>query len=271
MAELTLSNIIDGITHSPKYAQIAPEVISRLAEQELPRHKKLSTAIKAARTKLHQAAGAYLDSSIIYAQITKELELIHDDDVESLIIWAYKTMRLHASTEERLSDLEDFYRLALGSILQPDSILDLACGFNPLSLPYQPGFPNTIYLACDIVLPMLDLINAFLKKINNPGYAFACDLAVNIPDPSADLALLMKTIPLLDQLNRQIVPRLLNGLKTDVILASFPLKSLGGYDKGMLNTYRSRMAELTDNSRFEVEEFAFHNEIAFLLRRKGLR
>lgn len=271
MAELTLSNLIDGITLSAKYAQIAPEVISRMAEQELPRHKKLSTAIKAARTKLHQAAGAYLDSSIGYAQIAKELADIRPEDAESLKRWAHKAMSLHASTEERLSDLENFYHLSLGSLPQPESILDLACGFNPLSYPYQPGFPNAVYLACDIVLPMLDLINAFLKKINNPGYAFTCDLAVSIPAPSADLALLMKTIPLLDQLNRQIAPRLLNGLKTDAILASFPLKSLGGHDKGMLKTYRSRMAELTDNSRFEVEEFQFHNEIAFLLRRKGLR
>lgn len=265
MPEFELNSLIAEVTRSPKYAQIATEVVARVARQELPRHPKLADAVKATRTKLHQAAGAYLNPSISYAQLTTNL---NSYDSLNLQAWARQTMTLHASTAERLPFLEQFYSTCLNGIPSPQVILDLACGFNPLTFPWQPGFPQTTYLACDIVLPMLDLINQFLQKLGNTGKAFPCDLTSETPQVEADLVLLMKTIPLLDQVDRQIAPRLLSELKTDHILVTFPGKSLGGRSKGMLRTYAARMQELVSGSSFEVTEHLFPNEIAYLLNRR---
>lgn len=265
MPEFDLSSLIDEVVRSPKYAQIATEVVARIAQQELPRYRKIADAVKATRTKLHQAAGAYLNPSICYAQLSDNLK---GYEVVNIRTWAQQIMTLHASTAERLPFLDDFYSTCLSGVPTPKVILDLACGFNPLTFPWQPGFPQATYLACDIVLPMLDLINQFLQKIGNTGKAFAYDLTTETPQVSADLVLLMKTIPLLDQFDRQIAPRLLSQLKTNHILVTFPAKSLGGRSKGMLKTYAARMQELVSDGNFNVTEHLFPNEIAYLLSRK---
>ena len=266
MPEFELSDLVAEVVRSPKYARIAPEVVTRLAKQELPRHRKLADAVKATRTKLHQAAGAYLNPGISYAQLSDNFSSIDPDNNQ---IWARQAMALHASTAERLPFLENFYTTCLTNIPAPRVILDLACGFNPFTFPWQPGYPQATYLACDIVLPMLDLVNQFLQAVGNNGKAFTCDLINETPKVSADLVLLMKTIPLLDQVDRQIAPRLLSELKTEYILVTFAGKSLGGRSKGMLKTYTARMQELVRGDTFEVTEFLFPNEIAYFLRRKS--
>ena len=265
MPEFELSRLIAEVVRSPKYAQIAPEVVSRIAKQELPRHRKLADGVKSTRTKLHQAAGAYFNPNISYAHLSDNLQSSRLDNV---LIWARQTMALHASTAERLPFLEEFYTTCLSGIPTPKVILDLACGFNPFTFPWQPGFPQATYLGCDIVLPMLDLVDQFLKKLGNNGKAFTCDLTVETPQETTDLVLLMKTIPLLDQVDRQIAPRLLKELQTDHILVTFPGKSLGGRSKGMLKTYAARMHELVSDGSFEITEHLLPNEIAYLLSRK---
>ncbi len=266
MPEFDLLTLVAEVVRSPKYAQIAPEVVTRIANQELPRHRKLAEAVKATRTKLHQSAGAYLNPNISYAQLSYNLGSTNPDNLR---IWAGQAITLHASTAERLPFLQDFYVACLANIPPPRVILDLACGFNPFTFPWQPGYPQATYLACDIVLPMLELVNQFLRAVGNDGKAFTCDLTSETPKVPSDLVLLMKTIPLLDQVDRQIAPRLLAELQTDHILVTFPGKSLGGRSKGMLKTYAARMQELVSDGTFEVTEHLFPNEIAYLLSRKS--
>jgi len=265
MPEFDLLKLITEVVRSPKYAQISPLVIERVARQELPRHRKMAEAVKATRTKLHQAVGAYLNPNTSYAQLSDNLM---STDLSEIFSWAKETLSFHASTAERLPHLEGFYSTCLNKLSAPNTILDLACGFNPFTFPWQPGFPNATYLACDIVLPMLGLIDQFLMKLSNSGRAFVCDLRVSTPQVSANLVLLMKTVPLLDQVDRQIAPRLLKELQTDHILVTFPVKSLGGKNKGMFKTYANRMEELLSGSEFDVTEHLFPNESAYLLSRK---
>lgn len=265
MPEFDLQRLISETVSSPKYAQIAPEVVERVCRLELPRHRKITDAVKATRTKLHQAAGAYLNKTINYAHITY---LLKDYPQDALQDFARETMLLHASTAERLPYLDTFYQTCLSGMPTPAVILDLACGFNPFSFFWQVGFPSATYLACDIVLPMLDLLNQLFLKIGNPGKAFSCDLTSQTPPIQADLVLLMKTIPLLDQVDRNIAPRLLEELQANFVLITFPVKSLGGRDKGMLSTYSIRMQQLLQTNTFEAREYLFPNEVAYLLHRR---
>jgi 16S rRNA (guanine(1405)-N(7))-methyltransferase len=82
-----------------------------------------------------------------------------------------------------------------------------------------------------------------------------------------DLALVLKSLPCLDQIDRSCSLRLLDGLNADRVLVSFPVHSLGGQSKGMVSHYEARFHELVDERRWTVARFAFAAELAFLIRK----
>ncbi len=79
------------------------------------------------------------------------------------------------------------------------------------------------------------------------------------------MAFLLKTIPCLEQVDKQIGLSLLEQIQAEHILVSFPAKSLGGRDKGMPTFYRDHFYELIEGQRWQVQEFNFSTEIAFLV------
>jgi len=176
-------------------------------------------------------------------------------------------LRLHASTAERLPFLENFYATCLASISPVHSILDLACGLNPLALPWMPLAEDCTYLACDVLQPMIDFLNAFFESYRINGQAFACDLTSCIPDHRVQVAFFLKTFPLLDQIDKTLSRRLLEGIHAEHILVSYPAKSLGGRSKGMPANYTTAFYRLIEGLNFKVEAFTFPTEIAFLLSR----
>ena len=60
---------------------------------------------------------------------------LHNPQVKDFCL---ERMRGHASTQERLPILEEFFQTTLASIAPVESVLDLACGLNPLALPWMP-------------------------------------------------------------------------------------------------------------------------------------
>jgi 16S rRNA (guanine(1405)-N(7))-methyltransferase len=74
-----------------------------------------------------------------------------------------RAMRSHASTRERLPDLDEFYAGVMQRTGALESVLDVACGLNPLALPWM-GLPaGGRYLACDIYTDMVSFLNKILR------------------------------------------------------------------------------------------------------------
>jgi 16S rRNA (guanine(1405)-N(7))-methyltransferase len=92
------------------------------------------------------------------------------------------------------------------------------------------------------------------------------DLLTDPPTEPVDLALLLKAVPCLDQLDKEVVPRLLDSLPAKYWLISFPVHSLGGRSKGMVETYEGRFAELMNGRNWTYQRFQFETELAFLVR-----
>jgi 16S rRNA (guanine(1405)-N(7))-methyltransferase len=82
-----------------------------------------------------------------------------------------------------------------------------------------------------------------------------------------DLALVLKTIPCLEHVDKSAGQRLLDGLPARNVLVSFPLRSLGGAQKGMRRTYEGRMKALVEGRPWQVRRFEFPTELAFLVTR----
>ena len=268
--KLDLDALIAEVTKGPKYALIDPHLVRQIASEEGERQPKFALAVKSTRTRLHQLVGAYYDKPSTYAQLNVLLEDITDNSVDSLKSFAFKAMRMHASTAERLPFLADFYNQSLQKIGPLNSVLDLGCGLNPLAIPFLPLAEGSTYEATDVLMPMVDFLNAYFAKVGIKGRASLLDLSSQIPEEEADLVIMLKLIPLLDQIDKIVAPRLLQNLKAKAILVSFPLKSLGGRGKGMLNTYQKRFEGLASGLDAEIDEYHFPNELVYLIRKAAL-
>ena len=82
---------------------------------------------------------------------------------------------------------------------------------------------------------------------------------------AVDLALLLKTLPVLAQVDKTAVPRLLDSLQAHYLLISFPAKSLGGRNKGMVENYEAQFYQWATGRNWQIKRFEFASELAFLI------
>jgi 16S rRNA (guanine(1405)-N(7))-methyltransferase len=144
-------------------------------------------------------------------------------------------------------------------------VLDIACGLNPLAWPWMPYSNNTSYLAYDIYGDLIQFITAVMELAQIRGRAEQRDVVHEPPTTTADLALILKTLPCLEQIDKTAPARLLEQLQAHYLLVSFPARSLGGRQKGMVEHYESRFRQLIDGRDWKVQRFEFPGELAFLV------
>lgn len=258
--------LAEQVTAHPKYQHITGDLVFHLSREAVDKGLTGKSALKYVRNKLHQVGGAYFKKQVDYTGATQTLEnLPKDTHADSMKDFCRKMMRFHASTAERLPILERFFHTCLAPIAPVTSILDLACGLNPLAIPWMPLNEDAQYLACDIYLDMLGMINAFFNHVNLNAIAKPCDLVTALPRETTQVTFLLKSIPCLEQLDKDIVMRLLDQIQSEHILVSFPARSLGGREKGMKNFYRDHFLELIADRTWDVREFIFESELAFLV------
>jgi len=176
-------------------------------------------------------------------------------------------MQLHTSTVERLPILHSFYETILQDLIPVQSILDVACGLNPLTLPWIPLKKDAQIYVCDIYTDQIDFLNQFFTHFNIQGKAFCCDLTQEIPDNRTQIAFILKTIPCLEQIDKQIGTRLLSGIQSENLLISFPVQSLGGRDKGMRNFYDEHFRQMIADQGWQVQSNSFVTEEVYFVRK----
>ncbi len=261
-----IQDLIRQVQSNSKYQSITPSVIRRLAEDALTKGFKGKSAIKYVRNKCHQIGGAYFKKKMDFAGISREIENL-PCDLESKDVrqFCVKAMELHSSTAERLPILDSFFETCLAPVAPVTSVLDLACGLNPFSIPWMPLASGFTYTACDIYEDMLGVLQSFFSHFEVNGIAQPCDLTDHIPQAHAQVAFFLKSIPCLEQVDKMISISVLERLQTDHILVSYPVHSLGGRDKGMPDFYREHFSRLISDKSWQIREFLFSSELAFLV------
>jgi 16S rRNA (guanine(1405)-N(7))-methyltransferase len=260
-------DVVARVLASSRYRGVDVELVSRLAAEELPRARNAADAAKRVKRRLHQAVGAYRGGAA--ATVVDELSASWAGSWDEPMRDACRrALERHASTRERIGELNRFYAeiwRAVGAV--PGSVLDLACGLNPLALPFMGLSASAEYLACDADRSVLQEVEAFLELVGQPHRTWPCDLVTGAPEAAADVALVLKTVPLLDRQDRAAAVRLVAGLRTRHVVASFPARSLGG--RGRLErTYRTRMEALVDDLGPQIAsstEIAFRSELVYVL------
>ncbi len=265
-----LDALVAAVRASSKYKAVCVEVIRNIGRRELAARANLKEAIKATKNKLHQIGAAYLPTAMRYDQWTRELRAAAEaGDPSARRAACARIMSHHASTRERLPVLDEFYATALREIAPVHSVIDIACGLNPLAIPWMPLAPDATYYAYDMYDDMMAFIAEFFRMIGRRGQALAGDV-LSLPSfPEAELALFLKAIPCLEQMDKAAAHRLMDILPTRYILVSFPVSSIGGRDKHMRVNYEAHFAELVRSKPWRVQRFAFSTELAFLVTKQS--
>jgi 16S rRNA (guanine(1405)-N(7))-methyltransferase len=259
--------VVSRVLASARYRDVDRELLIRFAAEELPRARNVEDAAKRVKRRLHQAVGAYRGRDA--ARASDDLRATWSGSWDEPMLDACReALARHASTRERIGALDRFYAEvweAAGAA--PSSVLDLACGLNPLALPFMRLDARAHYAACDVDGRVLEEVEAFLTLVGQPHRTWACDLVAGPPPDAADVALLLKTVPLLDRQDPAAAGRVLSGLHAKHAVISFPARSLGG--RGRLErSYRSRMDALLDELGSRVTastELAFRSELVYVL------
>ena len=261
-----LTAVSAAVLQKSKYEHIQPELVESLAARELAKGRKPKDAIKEVSAKLHQIGAAYFKLSPQYAHWLDELAQLPNDPLsEDVRAFCLQAMQAHSSTAERLPILSEFY----GDILAPlgplESVYDLACGLNPLALPWMPLQAGARYYGCDIFSDLIAFDNAFLQHCGLKAHLDAADAFHTKFKQPVQVAFLLKSLPCLEQLEKGAAGALLEAVPAQYLLVSYPIRSLGGRSKGMRQTYTAQFEALTADKKWKISKHEFSSELAFLV------
>jgi len=259
------AEIVERLRKTRKYANTCEDTLVRVARWALARHDSPKNALKAAKRKLHQVYGAYLGQADI-GRIDRLAGAVPTPASPERIETACREiLGCHASTRERLPILEDVYARVFSEIGTPKTVLDLACGLNPFALPWMGLAEDARYYAFDIDRGLIAAINRFLDGIGHAGVAECQDILVAVPQQEADVALLLKTLPCLEQQEKGASLSVLRQLRVRHAVVSFPTRSLGGREKGMLEYYDGFMHRLLNELSLGSCRVVFTTEVFYLI------
>lgn len=260
-----VDEIVRAVLATKKYRSVCPDTVRRIALRELAGHGNPKTALKGTKSRLHQVYGAF-EREIDYEAGFRRLEVAFGARSGPDIAAACReVLRLHQSTVERLPILDEFYAGIWEVTGVPRSLLDLACGLNPLTLPWMHLTPGAQYFAFDIDEPRIAFLNRFFRLAGFPPLASWQDIVCRPPQVEADVALLLKTSPTLERQEKGSTLCLLQALKTPFAVVSFSVKSLGGRAKGMAAHYEREFLSMVESEPWQVSKLAFKTELVFVV------
>ena len=263
MDNSALVKLETAVFNSPKYRHISPDLVRRIGREELGKRPRLKEATKATKNRLHQIGGAYLDSQPKYGRLLSQLET-------EFLTTCRTIMRQHSSTRERLPILDQFYSTIFADLPPIHAVLDIASGFNPLARAWMPLAPHAAYTAYDIYGDMMaflqDGMRLMVDEADAPAQlAIQQDVVGQPPTKKADIAFILKTLPVLEMVDKTAVTRLLDNIQADYLLISFPTRSLGGRGKGMVQNYERLFAGWAAGRGWHSQRYLFDGELAFLV------
>jgi 16S rRNA (guanine(1405)-N(7))-methyltransferase len=258
------------LTRSRRYRSLAPGTLHRAAGKGLASaNGNIADAVKRAKRSLHEIYGAYLPGGPVdYDSLLRGLRAaVEAGDQDQTLAALCAAMALHASTRERLPHLSAFYRDIFSRVPSPATILDLACGLNPLAVPWMELPGPVTYLASDIDTRLVGFIAGALSALGVRNRAEVLDLTDQPVAESADLTLLLKTVPCLERQRAGAGWDLIGAVDSPYVVVTFPTRSLGRRPKGMFQTYSAAFESRAEREAWQVEQAEIPGELIYVIRR----
>src|SRR5437879_12163651 len=111
---------------------------------------------------------------------------------------------------------------------------------------------------------MMDFLGAWMRLNQVSGKAEVCDVIQACPTHKVDVAFIFKAIPCLEQVDALAGFHLLQTLRADYLVVSFPVASMGGRNKGMVEHYKAHFRTLMENERWEITRLGFKCEVVIV-------
>jgi len=247
------------ILSSAKYRGLDEGLVRRVAAEAAQRVSGRAEAGRYARRKLHQAFGAFQAGSPARAVARAAADIAAGR--AGLRGAALAAMRSHTSSAERIAWLEQFYAQVRAWCGVPASVADLACGLNPLAVPWMTLAPGAAYWACEIDADLVAALASVGEHLPVALTAVSRDLAVEPPPLRADVALLLKTVTTIEQQAAGAGGRVLAALDCAHVIVSLPRRSLSGR-RGYADDPAAIVAAIAAGSRYRPrDEAVFGSEL----------
>jgi len=264
-----IDQLLKAILKSSKYRNLCEDLIMNIGRRELSKRQDLRTAVKSTKNKLHQIGGAYFLQRPNYKLWLENLRRAKRSRNKDLFLKACaQVMSYHYSTKDRLNILDQFYAKIFSLLPPVHSIMDVACGFHPLSIPWMPLSGKVTYYAYDIYKDLIDFLNDFITITDTQGYAETRDVLQNAPKVRTDMAFLLDALPCFEQIEKSAGSKILESINATFLLVSFPVRSLGGKKKDMRRHYTAYFDKLRQGKNWTVQELEFSSELLFLIAKK---
>ncbi|MBW3003092.1 hypothetical protein KY337_00890 [Candidatus Woesearchaeota archaeon] len=223
------------------------------------KNKKIKLLIKTVRAKVRKVYGLFHDT-----RIEKRDALLDDYEMNRDKDALVDILRLHLSTKERISYMEELYDKIFKVTGKPEKILDLGCGLNPLTYPWMDV--KAEYYAVEFNQKDVEFINRFFKVEKIKGKAIKLDLLDDykkIKSHAVDVCFLFKALDSLERVKRYISYEIIKNVNAKFIVVSFPLKTVTG--KQMRLEQRNWFEKLLGRLDKQFQVFSFKNEIFYLI------
>lgn len=257
--------LLEKLLHSKKYQDICPDTIRRIFDECMQKYKKPKDAEKAAREQLHGITGAFLSREEAGRCCVDMHQWLIGGRLDNNLA---HMLERHASTRERLplERMDAMYAQIFEITGRPATVLDLACGLNPIYL----GAQGISAEGIDISGQAIETINAFGIQAKLPVHAVCADLLCEntIPRKRFDVCLLFKILPLLERQRNGAAMATLRQINAAYIVVSFPTRTLGGRNVGMEENYSRWMEAHLPESREIADRLTAENELFYILKEK---
>ena len=266
--EIDVEAVITAVKQSRKYGGTSEETIRELAEEAARQHKKSKAAIKAVRTQLHSIMAPYLGDPDYALETARLDEAFAAGDAAQIEAICRDALYAHLSTRERLPVLTEFYEQIFAVTGSPRSVMDIACGLNPLALRWMGLELPLDFYAYDIHEPRIAFINHYFQLEGLPPLAQVQDVALEPPQERVDVALFLKEMPRFERNYHGRGRPLLEAIRADFLVVSYPSVSTHG-GRNLTNRYREFMYQLIAGHDWPVTELLFEGELVFVLDKRA--
>ena len=255
---------LEKLMRSKNYRDVCPDAICRIWSECEAKYKKVKDVDKAVREALHGISGAFMTPQEA-SQLGYDMHAWHisrsDVDLDRML-------SRHASTRERLplAEIDALYERIFATTGRPRSVLDLACGINPIYLGAR-GIETT---GLDMSGAAVYAVNCFHESYGMPVSAVCADLLHPgaIPGVRFDAALMLKLLPLMERQREGAAARAMDAVNAQWLVVSFPTRTLGGRNVGMAASYSQWMQAHVLSKKTIVDSFEVKNELFYILKEK---
>ncbi len=262
-----ISKISQNIKKSKKYKSVYDKTINRIVRGFALKYKNKPKEIeKKSKNLLHQIWGAFYSKKPDFKKLLDNLEndIKASKSIEESIL---PILHMQSSVKERIYILDNFYKKIFEITGTPNSIIDYACGLNPLTLFWMDLQKLAQYKAFDIDEDEVNFLNVAYKLsgVKNAKVYLGDILADDFQ--YADVVFLLKLLPCLEHQKKDSGIEVIKNLKCKYAVVSFPVKSLSGQKAGMADFYSNNFKKLVEKENWQIKEILFDTELVFVIKK----